>query len=39
MDDNKKININPAMREQLDAATDWLCARAEEQIEAGGWLW
>ncbi|MCR4706978.1 MAG: hypothetical protein K5746_03415 [Clostridiales bacterium] len=28
-----------ASHEQLDAATDWLRARAEEQIEAGGWLW
>ena len=28
-----------ASREQLDAATAWLRARAEEQIEAGGWLW
>ena len=26
-------------RQQLDTATEWLRARAEEQIEAGGWLW
>lgn len=26
-------------KEELDAATQWLYARADEQIEAGGWLW